>query len=217
MKNLKTLPSIILLLLVPMIASVANDDKYLAAMQKNITAIYEAKTVDEFQALSNTFHRIGEAEKTKWEPYYYEAYGYIMMANTEKEPGKKDAYLDSALKAISLAKAVKADESEIVALEGFVHMIRVTIDPASRGQQYSSLAFERFNEAVAMNPENPRALILQAQMEFGTARFFGSSTDEACGSVDKALAKFESASPANPLAPHWGKGMAVRLKESCKK
>lgn len=216
MKTLNIIP-LILAVIVLLASNLvwANDDKYIDAMQKNIETVYHAEAVTELQNAVNTFQRIGEAEKTKWEPFYYASFGYVMMANQEKEPSLKDTYLDLALKGIEKAKELNPGESEIVALEGFVHMIRVTVDPASRGQQYSGLAFQAFGKAVAMNPENPRALSLLAQMQYGTAQFFGSPTTEACDTLAKALEKFESYKSENVLAPHWGKTMAERLKKKC--
>lgn len=214
MKNLNIIPLIIGLLVLAAEFAFAND-KYTEIMQKNIEVAYQAKSVEEFQSLANTFHRIAEAEKTKWEAFYYEAYAYVMMANLEKDPTKKDTMLDASLKALEAAKTLQPGESEMVALEGFVHMMRVTVDPASRGQQYSGMAFQAFNKAVAMNPENPRALALLAQMEFGTAKFFGSSTTEACATATKAVEKFENQKPASLLSPMWGRNMAQSLKEKC--
>jgi hypothetical protein len=137
------------------------------------------------------------------------------MATREKEGLVKDKYLDLALRSNEKAKALLPNESEIIALEGFIHMIRVTVDPASRGQQYSGLAFQSFGKAVSLNPENPRALALLAQMQFGTAQFFGSSTTEACGTNSKALEKFDTFKSDNALAPKWGRGMAEDLKKGC--
>ena len=94
-------------------------------------------------------------------------------------------------------------------------MLRVTVDPASRGQQYSGMAFQSFGKAVAMNPENPRALSLLAQMQYGTAQFFNSPTTEACATLTKALEKFDSYKSSNPLAPQWGRKMAEGLKSRC--
>lgn len=193
----------------------ANDEKYIGVMKKNIESIYKADSISEFQQSINAFERIANAEKTKWEPQYYIAFGYIMMANQEKERTKKDSYLDQAEAAIRKAKDIAPNESEIIALEGFAHMIRLTVDPASRGQQYSSLAFQSFIQAVKLNPENPRALTLLAQMQFGTAQFFGSSTDEACTTNQKAMEKFDTFTSNDPLAPAWGRGTAEGLKAIC--
>lgn len=214
MKNLTIIP-ILIFVLILLVQSLFANDKYTEVMLKNIEAVYKAKSTEEFQSLANTFHRIGEAEKGKWEPYYYEAFSYLMMTTREKEGSKKDAYLDLALKSVEAAKAIRPNESELVALEGFVHMLRVTVDPASRGQMYSGMAFESFHKAIGLNPENPRALNLLAQMEFGTAQFFGSSTTEACATLSKAIEKFETYKAENPLAPQWGKSMTESLKAKC--
>lgn len=210
---MKALLAILLTLLV---ATLSAQDKYTETMLKNIPLTYDAKTVAEYQDVANVFARIAAAEKTKWEPHYYEAYSYIMMANVEKDNSKKDGYLDLATLANNRAKAILKNDSEIVALEGFIFMMRVTVDPASRGQEYSGKAFHSLSQAVALNPENPRALTLLAQMQYGTAQFFGSSTDEACASVLKALQKYETAKTENVLGPQWGKPLAERLKGTCK-
>jgi hypothetical protein len=203
------------LLLASVIAN-ATDEKYLQQMGKQIQAVYMAETMEQLQASVNTFDRIAAAEKTKWEPYYYSAFGSLMMANKEKENSKKDSYLDQALVAVEKGKQLSSNESELVALEGFIHMMRVNIDPATRGQQYTGMAFQTYNKALAMNPENPRALGFLAQMQLGTARFLGSSTDEACGTARKAMEKFASFKSENPLAPNWGKGMTEGLLKNCR-
>jgi tetratricopeptide (TPR) repeat protein len=195
----------------------ANDEKYYEQMGKQIKVVYTAKTMEEYQSAINALDRIAGAEKTKWEPYYYSAFGSVMMATREAEASKKDAYLDQALTAVEKAKAVAPGESELVALEGFVHMIRVTVDPASRGQQYSGLAMQTFGRALGMNPNNPRAMSLMAQMQFGTAQFFNQPPTEACATARKALSLFDATvTSENPLAPQWGKEMTTELVQNCK-
>lgn len=159
------------LLLFISISTLANDKKYFEQMGKQIQAVYTAKSMEEYQQAINALDRIGNAEKTKWEPYYYSAFGNIMIAANLVEGTKKDSYLDQALAAITKGKELAPSESELVALEGFVQMIRITADPATRGQQYSGLAMQTFGKALGMNPNNPRAMSLMAQMQLGTARF----------------------------------------------
>jgi hypothetical protein len=194
----------------------ATDDKYINAMSKNIDAVYKAKTTEELQAAVNSLNRIANVEKEKWEPLYYSAFGNIMLVNHEADGAKKDGYLDLALASIEKAKVIKPNDSEIIAMEGFIHMMRVTVDPASRGQQYSAKAYEAYAKALAINSNNPRALMLKAQMEFGTAQFFKSPTTSACATNLKAIENFESAKPEGPLSPMWGKMVAEELKSKCK-
>lgn len=192
-----------------------DEKKYTETMTNNIQLIYKASTPDELQLAINVFDRVGNAEKTKWEPFYYQAFGYIMLANREEDGARKDAFLDQAKAALDKASTINPNESEIVAMEGFISMIRVTVDPATRGQKYSASAMQYFSKAIALNPENPRALALMAQMQFGTARFFNSSTADACATLSNAIEKFATYKTDNPLAPQWGKGMADGLKAQC--
>ena len=64
--------------------AMADDSKYLETMMKNIDLIYQAKTLGEAQQAANAFDRIANAEKTKWEPFYYASFGYIIMAQFDR-------------------------------------------------------------------------------------------------------------------------------------
>lgn len=207
---------LVLLTLIVPATVLAADDKYTETMQKNINIVYTASAPADLQNAVNTLERIGAAEKSKWEPFYYASFGYVMMANKEADGAKKDTYLDQAAAALAKAQTLRPNDSEIVAMEGFIQMIRINVDPASRGQQYSGLATQNFRKAISLNPENPRALALLSQMQFGMAAFFGSPTTEACATNNQALEKFEAFKPTDALAPRWGKGMAESMKEKCK-
>ncbi len=207
--------ALFLVLFIP-ISVFANDAKYKEQMAKHIQIVYNSQTIEELQPAVNALDRIASAEKTKWEPYYFSAFGSLMMATRSTEAAKKDGYLDAAMSAIENGKKINPNESELIALEGFVYMMRVTVDPATRGQQYSSLAFQTYNKALNMNPENPRALALLAQMQFGTAQFFGASTEEPCATAKKALEKFDTYRSENSLAPVWGKSITQGLLKNCK-
>ena len=193
-----------------------NDNQYAEAMAKNIQTVYSSQSIAELQGAVNALERIASAEKTKWEPYYYAAFGDIMIAHREQDGTKKDAFLDQAIANIEKAKKIATKESEIIALEGFVHIIRITVNPATRGQQYSGLAMQTLGRALSLNPENPRALALIAQTQYGTAQFLGSPTTEACTTNAAALEKFATFKSDNPLSPKWGKGMAEETARNCK-
>jgi tetratricopeptide (TPR) repeat protein len=193
----------------------AQADRYTDGMMKNIEAVYKASTIEQLQTAVNSFERIGAAEKTKWEPYYYASFGYIMIATREQDNVKKDSYLDLAKGALDKALAIKPDESEIFALEGFIHMLRVEIDPAARGQKYSMMAMQSYGKSLGLNAQNPRALSLMAQLQFGTAKFFNQAPTEACETAKKSLEIYQSQTDAITIAPMWGKGMTEGLVKGC--
>jgi hypothetical protein len=203
-----------IVLIVPTVVSAA--DKYTEQMTRNIESIYKAESPEEFQSVINAFERIGNAEKTKWEPFYYVSFGYVLLATRQSEGSKKDALLDLAQASLDKAAALRANDSEIIALEGFIAMIRVTVDPATRGPQYSMMAMQSFAKAAAIDPGNPRALALMSQLQFGTAQFFQQQPVEACETARKALELFTSNKPADPLSPAWGKTMTEGLVSNCK-
>ncbi len=191
-------------------------DKYTDMMTKNISAVYQASSIPDLQTAVNTFERIGNAEKSKWEPFYYAAFGYTLMATREQDKSKIDGYLDLAKAALDKAAALQPNDSEILAMEGFIHMIRVGVDPASRGQQYSMMAMQAYGKALGINPENPRALALMAQLQFGTAQFFKQAPTEACETARRASKLFEKeAAMPESLQPRWGKGMNESLAKNC--
>jgi hypothetical protein len=214
MKTLIT-HSLLLVFVITFTNSSANDDKFKAAMLKHINLVYTADSVSHYQQAANALERISQAEPTRWEPLYYSAFAYILMSNKETDKTKRDAYLDQALTAISKAKVLVHDESELMAMEGFAHMMRIPIDPGSRGMMYAPKAMQAFESAVALNSTNPRALALKAQMEFGTAQFFKSGTEASCGLNAKALELFATQVPKDELAPVWGKEMAEDLAKKC--
>lgn len=186
----------------------ADDQKYLQVMLQNIEMLYKAQTISEYQQSINIFARIAGAEKTKWEPYYYTAFGYLMIANKETDVAKKDQWIDLAEAAVKKAKEINPQESEVTALDGFTQMLRVTVDPASRGAEYSSKATALFSKAIALNPENPRAYSMLAQLQVGAAKFLKGSTAEGCATAARAQQLFQTYRSSNPVAPVWGKEMA---------
>jgi len=75
-----------------------------------------------------------------------------------------------------------------------------------------------FGKALKIDPENPRAAVLMAQMEFGMAKFFNSGTEKACDLVKKSQVSFagqnQNALKAS-LMPSWGKFLADKLSKVC--
>ena len=187
------------------------------AMGKNIPAMFQARTPEAMQDVINQLTRIGEAEGDRWEPYYYAAFGYLRMSSMFESAEDKDKYLDLGLEAVDKGSAIKPNDSELEAMKGYLNMVKVSVDPATRGMKYSGLAFASFQKAIALDQSNPRAHFLMGRMQYGTAQFMGSGTEEACGSMTKALELFEKEEASeNPLAPSWGKeGTLETLSQLC--
>ncbi len=188
------------------------------AMAKSIPAMYSASDRETLIGAVNQLTRIGDAEANRWEPYYYAAFGYIRLMTMSESNEDKDKYLDQALAAIEKGETIKPNDSELESMRGYVHMMRLTVDPATRGMQYSGLAFGSFQKAISLNPKNGRAHFLLGRMQFGSAQFMGGGDGGACESFAKAKAIFESEEKdERSIAPSWGlNGTLEAIKEMCK-
>ncbi|MBN3581410.1 hypothetical protein JYB64_03360 [Algoriphagus aestuarii] len=197
--------------------AMAADPAYEAAMKKQITAMQSIPDLEASQQVTNGFIRIAEAKNEEWLPLYYAAYNQIITAF--RFDVDKDQFFDQALDLIKRADEIAPGNSEITALQGFATMGKLSVDPASRGQEMSPQAMQLFGKAINLDRANPRAVILMSQMELGMAQFFGSGPEKACGMARMGidLLKKEEAKITNSyLLPTWGKREAESVLENCK-
>ncbi|KEO72078.1 hypothetical protein [Anditalea andensis] len=201
-------------------ASLAIDPAYEKAMLSQLEQLGQAKTQEEFQAAANAFARIGEMKQEAWLPQYYAALAYTRMSL--QHPGNvidKDALLAKAKEHLSKATDLSPSNSELVTLDGFIIMARLSADPQRRGQSLSPKVMQTYGKAIELDKSNPRPLMLMAQMEYGMAQYFGQGPEKACGlaRISLDLYKQEGANASeNNLNPTWGKEMAEQLTKRCK-
>lgn len=193
------------------IALHAEDNKYEAAMKKNLTRLDSAKGVADFLDGANSFERIAKAEKDKWLPYYYTSFFYTVASLTENATEKKDAYLDKADIFIHIADSLKPDNSEIYTVLAMISQARMAVDPMNRWMKYGALTTEYINKATAIDSLNPRPDYLTGVGLFYTPEQFGGGPKVAKPILEKSLAKFEKFVPENELMPNWGKDIIVGL------
>lgn len=177
----------------------------------------DCKTIEDYQDLASKFERIADAEKAEWLPLYYQAHCHIIMSFMEQsDMVKKDEYLDVA--EISMNKMIEMvpDESEVYALQAFMLIARLVVDPMTRGQKYSILSGQAAGTAISMNPGNPRAKYVNISNEMGTAQFFGSDISKYCVQAKELLENWDGFKPASPIHPVWGKELVEKIVESCK-
>jgi hypothetical protein len=213
MKNI--LSAFILVALVSGVLS-AQSKKYIATMETSIKSLYDIQVLEEFDPIINKFSRIGQAEKTQWEPYYYESQASLFKAFRIEDLQAKDGVLDQALDALTKATKLSPNNVEIILMEGFINMIKISVDPGTRGQTLSPGIMANFGKAMAMDPTNPRATLFMGQMQIGTAQFFGTGVEEPCALIEKSIQLFDEAKPSSPIAPTWGRPSAVQYQGQCK-
>jgi hypothetical protein len=200
--------------------SFAQDSAYQKAMKKEISKVVQTDSLASLQQSANAFARISAMNPKNWQPLYYGALAHTLQGfGKSLSLDKKDEVLAKADELLKNADAISPGNSEIVALQGFVLMAKLSADPANRGQSLSGAVMAAYSRALAIDRENPRALAMLAQMEFGMAQFFGNESEKACGLAKQSHAIFESQDETAlhaAMQPTWGKQMAVSLLSRCK-
>ena len=194
----------------------AQSDKYTSAMEKNLAQFDSVKTTAENQALSSAFERIGDAEKTKWLPYYYAA-----LALTT--PGWLDPKLDkdaNSTKINSLCDKAEAlaesneEKSEVSVIRNMSATQQMMVDPMTRWQNYGKAAGEALARGLQLNPNNPRLYYLQGMSLFNTPAQFGGSKEKAKKMFEKAIDLYGKEQP-KPMYPKWGKKQTEEQLAKC--
>lgn len=188
----------------------AQSAKYTEFMKKNIAMLDSVKSADDMQDAANNFDRIANAEKTQWQPYYYEGYALVMKSFMTKDPKAIDANCDKADEVLGMAESLSKDNSEINTLKGMVLQARMQADQ-SRGMTMGPKSTQILMQAMQQDTTNPRPKVMLAQNLFYTPAAFGGSKEKAIGLVKKAVGQYDTFKPSTDLDPTWGKDYAVGL------
>ncbi len=214
---MKTITSIILVLVLSPVFSIKGNN-YEKAMKNALHNMSQAASVEDLSLVANQFERIANAENENWVPVYYAGYTRVLIAAMESDVQKKDPYLDAAQQHIDAVENMEHDATERMALQGFLYMIRMSVDPA-RGVELGQQCAMILNQAYMMNDQNPRAVLMLAQFNLGTAQYMGTDTSEACTMLTAALLLLDQSKDqsADPFLPSWGRDMALMVQNQCQK
>lgn len=193
----------------------AQDSKYEAAMQSGLKLLLECKTMNDYLTAANQFERIAKVEKSHWLPVYYTSYCHLIAALQTDDEGVKDQYLDKALLQAEKANSLKANNSEIYTLIGYIQYMKLSVSPLTRMSFMKSSKIS-LDKAIQLNPANPRPYFVQGQNIFYTPAVFGGGKAAAKPFFEQAAAKFRDFKPEDHLAPNWGASRNSRLLAECK-
>lgn len=192
--------------------AMAQSDKYTQSMQKNITLLDSAKSVADLETIAGNFERIGDAEKTKWLPYYYAALAQAWIG-WRPETKDKDANAEKIKAYLAKAEALETN-SELYVVENMAATQQMMVDPQTRWQTNGMEASAALKKATAADPNNPRIYYLQGMSLFNTPPQFGGGKDKAKPLFEKSVALYKTAQP-KPLFPKWGQPRAEQMLAQC--
>lgn len=207
---------LLLLLFISTFSFSQDHKKYMDAMQRNLKLMDTAQSVATLQQLSNSFERIGNAEKDIWLPYYYASYCLARLSFATEDKSQLDGMLDKAQQLIDKADTLQPENSEIYTVKSMITSGRIMVDPSSRGAQFGPQSGMILEKAIQLDPENPRPYLLKGTAAFYTPAAYGGGKDKATALLQKSLLKYDKFQPSDELMPDWGEARAKQLLEMCK-
>jgi hypothetical protein len=207
MKNLVAL--FVLLLQLPLQAQSPNQSTVLesAVMQFN-----QANNPSSYKQLYLQFEQLYNVDKTNWLIPYYAGMTKSIMCLLKM--GDKDALANDALLWVARAKAIEVND-EIYCAESLAYTAKMSVNPALRWFTYEGKIKNTLSLAKKLNPSNPRAYILEANIQQKLPFIFGGGCKSAKPLIQKAELFISNQNRANSIEPSWGIQSLVKLKKAC--
>jgi len=194
----------------------AQSDKYLNAMERNISALDTSfKNPQSLLNLSASFERIAEKEKSQWLPYYWASlcqvyYTYLIQDKTQTDP-----IADKAEQLLNKADSLNPGNSEISCVYSMIATAHMLVDPQSRYMKYGMASSSYLEKAILQNPDNPRPYYLKGEGLRYTPEQFGGGCKAALDQLNLAAEKFKAFKPASSIDPDWGAKRTDELIKGC--
>lgn len=163
-----------------------------------------------------TFERIASVEKTNWLPNYYIAFIGTINAFGTKDKATATALINRSQQAIDEATLISPNNPEIMVVQAMLYTAILLQDPMNNGQKYGALVTEQYNKALAIDPNNPRAVFSKAEFEIGGAKYWGTDTKPMCAAIAKSIELFANFKPQSQFHPNWGADRAAEKLKECK-
>ncbi|MFY8204054.1 MAG: hypothetical protein ACOVJ1_07385 [Sediminibacterium sp.] len=207
MKNLVVL--FVLLLQLPLQAQSPNQAKVLesAVMQFN-----QANNPSSYKQLYLQFEQLYSVDKTNWLIPYYAGMTKSIMCLLKM--GDRDALANDALLWVARAKAIEVND-EIYCAESLAYTAKMSVNPALRWFTYEGKIKNTLSLAKKLNPSNPRAYVLEANIQQKLPFIFGGGCKSAKPLIQKAELFISNQNRANSIEPSWGIQSLVKLKKAC--
>ncbi len=195
----------------------AGNKNYQKKMTELLTKMETCQTAEDFQEMANKFEIVAKAEKKKWLPAYYQARCLVTITfvNRGATVAEKDGLLDAAETVINEILKKHSKEAEVHVLNAYYLSARLSVDPRTRGQQYSMLSQQAVGKALSIDPTHPRARYMKLANDIGMARFFRGDTKKFCGQAQSLLDSWDDFKPKSKIHPNWGKDQVEEIIASC--
>jgi hypothetical protein len=179
-------------------------DKYAVAFKKalqNLDSSWASPV--KMRETAGQFERLANFKKDDWLPRYYQVLCLIQLSYTV-DAKEREAILKTAEGVLKSAQEISKDNSELVALEGFMYQAMILINVMTNGPIYAPKSNITLQKAAELDPKNPRPHYLMGSNLYFTPAQWGGGADKARPHLEKAKALFATFTPASDRHPNWG-------------
>jgi len=169
------------------------------------------KNID-YQELYVQFEQLYAVNKTNWLIPYYAGMTRSIMCLLKM--GDKDALANDALLWVGRAKSIMAND-EVYCAESLAYTAKMSVNPLLRWLTYEGKIKKSLSLAKKLNPNNPRAYVLEANIQQKIPYIFGGGCNSVKPFIQKAELCFNAQTKSNSVQPSWGFQSLVQLKKAC--
>ena len=165
-----------------------------------------------YQELYIQFEQLYTVNKTNWLIPYYAGMTRSIMCLLKM--GDKDALANDALLWVGRAKSIMAND-EVYCAESLAYTAKMSVNPLLRWLTYEGKIKKSLSLAKKLNPNNPRAYVLEANIQQKIPYIFGGGCNSVKPLIQKAEFCFNIQTKSNSVDPSWGFQSLVQLKKAC--
>jgi hypothetical protein len=199
----------ILLVQLQVQAQATNQSK---ALEAAVMQFNQATKNQAYQELYLQFEQLYAVNKTNWLIPYYAGMTRSIMCLLKM--GDRDALANDALLWVGRAKSIVKND-EIYCAESLAYTAKMSVNPALRWLVYEGKIKKALSFAKKLNPNNPRAYVLEANIQQKIPFIFGGGCKSVKPLIQKAELCFNTQTKVNSVEPSWGFQSLVQLKKAC--
>ena len=199
----------ILLVQLQVQAQATNQSK---ALEAAVMQFNQATKNQAYQELYLQFEQLYAVNKTNWLIPYYAGMTKSIMCLLKM--GDKDALANDALLWVGRAKSIMAND-EVYCAESLAYTAKMSVNPLLRWLTYEGKIKKSLSLAKKLNPNNPRAYVLEANIQQKIPFIFGGGCKSVKPLIQKAELCFNAQTKVNSVEPSWGFQSLVQLKKAC--
>jgi tetratricopeptide (TPR) repeat protein len=190
-----------------------NDDALLAQLK---TFVQKAALTGDAAELKTALERAREAAKQsarKAEALYYCGFAQYHLSMLPSEKDAKERHADEGIAALEEAVQLEPTFADAQALLGSLYGVKAG-SGMFNGMKYGSKSTSTMEHALALAPNNPRAMILRGVSLYYTPPMWGGDKQKALALLQKAceLAEQGACAAKTPTTPDWGHAEAFAWK-----